>query len=699
MTKLKQKSIAAILFAIFAATIAALAFGCIIADGKQSYSSENFEGRGNGYLDGYTDEQLDLLRDAPENKDTFAVSHVYYVAPDGDNGNLGNTPNKAFKTVQQALYAVEKVKEEVDNNITIYLADGIYVQDSTLTIGVEHSLPNNKRLTIKAMAGATPKIVGGDVINNWEETTVFGKKMLKAKMRDVYSMTSFTVNGESRSLASYHSAYDRIKATWADGKKFKAFNIPDADFSNVVNLKQVELCQSVQWRAFVHRLASIEGSVVTMQQPFYSYATSPSEIGGMDPSGFWYPNDRDGVWLQNDVSFIDVRGEWCFNENNGYVYYYPLDGETIDNITAIGSRLDRLVELKGGSDRQNRFGTIDNLTIDGIVFMNSNFNLIKRQGLAIVQAQNYFDDAVTEWFGGDNKPDAIQPISSDYYKGAIYANYTQNLEITNCTFKAISKALHFDNGVNNAKISNCQFTDVGDSAIVLGNSGSFVKSESSRIDSIVIENNIMKNNGLSNFSAPTIQSYFASNVDILHNEISGAAFNALCIGWGWSNVLEANYNSNYNIVANKIYDFNKVCQDGGGLYFLGRNQNVVAQNNYIFDRRQHFAHMFFDSGASGISAVNNVFGGQFAADNQWCMINAEEIAPNALGWNFSVWEIEIKGNWYPIGTKINMSSSMYNRPHDFPWWPKGTDNHEVADGQWPKLAQDVMNNSGVVDNA
>jgi len=91
----------------------------------------------------------------------------YYVSPNGDDVNTG-TRELPFRTLQFAKKAINKVKNDVDENMNIILMDGIHVLDSTLIINTSDQMPNNKILTIKADENVTPVMSGGIRITDWQ---------------------------------------------------------------------------------------------------------------------------------------------------------------------------------------------------------------------------------------------------------------------------------------------------------------------------------------------------------------------------------------------------------------------------------------------------------------------------------------------------------------------------------------------------
>lgn len=55
-------------------------------------------------------------------------------------------------------------------------------------------------------------------------------------------------------------------------------------------------------------------------------------------------------WLENNLTFVDVPGEWFFDENNIELYYFPPDGEPVDTLVFQLPVTFNLIRLQGSDD-------------------------------------------------------------------------------------------------------------------------------------------------------------------------------------------------------------------------------------------------------------------------------------------------------------------------------------------------------------
>jgi len=128
------------------------------------------------------------------------------------------------------------------------------------------------------------------------------------------------------------------------------------------------------------------------------------------------------------------------------------------------------------------------------------------------------------------------------------------------------------------------------------------------------------------------------------------------------------------VTDNLVHGTKKVFHDGGSIYNLSANPDAVIDDNYIYDNHNTVG-LYLDEGSRYITLTNNVV--QDAG--VWAFTNANS-TNNTDDNTFS-------DNWYNTGaTQISTGA-----PHD----NVSTGNVQVASGNWPLAAQQVMYNAGI----
>lgn len=493
--------------------------------------------------------------------DKVTPARTYYVSPQGNNEGAG-TYDDPFKNIEYALFAQKNFKYDIADDMEIILFEGTYYLDDTLKISHFNNIDGHT-LTIRADENARVIISGGKRIKQWEPVLVNGVNIFRAPIQEIKYGRSLYVDGKPMELASLHATRG-VKFNWVNGSNQSAINLQNTDISTLRNASQVEVIWHCQWKLFLHRVERSEGSsILHMLQPYFSYATTPASVGGLDPEGWWFPNERYPVYLQNDVSFIDTPGEFCYDESEKYMYYYPIDGIDPNTQECIVSNLETIVEVKGDIVHKR----VNNVLFDSIIFSHGGFPLLGENGIAVLQAQHYYNAPTTEKTEGLHN--VMAKISDSYYKGNILVEAANNVHFKNCGFINSVKSLHFNTGVEDSSVIGCLFLNIGDSAVVVNNGHDAYISGEQMTRNIRIENNLIRNVGLVNHSVPAISIYFSRDNTIRHNDIYNCSGTGISVGWGWYLLLSSTYTRNNIIEYNRIGNFMTKIRDGGGIYTLG----------------------------------------------------------------------------------------------------------------------------------
>ncbi len=106
------------------------------------------------------------------------------------------------------------------------------------------------------------------------------------------------------------------------------------------------------------------------------------------------------------------------------------------------------------------------------------------------------------------------------------------------------------------------------------------------------------------YSGHAIQTYYTEDLTVEHNEVYRTPYSGMAIGWGWSA-------STKNILRTKVYNnkvdtYNMELNDGGGIYFISRQEGSEFKGNYIKNEKNPFGAAYFDNGSGGWTVTDNV---------------------------------------------------------------------------------------------
>ncbi|HHW00655.1 MAG TPA: hypothetical protein GXX36_14045, partial [Clostridiaceae bacterium] len=510
----------------------------------------------------------------PEPEDEIA----FYVSSDGNDSNDGSI-DSPFLTIERARDAVRQINSDMDKDITVYLRGGEYKIEDTIEFNSTDSGTNGYYITYRNYPGETPVLSGGESIDGWVQEGSLFKTNIGAgtKIRELF------VNGQRAQRARSQSF--KIRA-WNSGEKLFAIDKDAvAEWAEVDPNMEVVILQHWVLNYFKLGSYSTDGDYVWIGvngkgnkvKDFYS---DPYPAKDVDTS----------VHFENSLMYLDRPGEWCLVESTGDVYYYPREGETLQNLKAVTPGIETIMKLTGTSTN-NR---IKNIRIQGISFEYTKWQeYIDEDGVIPQQAD------MTE-YRTVNRPPAV-----------IFIDCAENLKIERNVIRHTANAGIdiYTKSINN-EITGNVLLDIGSNGI---QEGLFNESGAR---TLTVQGNKIRNNYLKGISVTSsgcgIVCGYTNGVVIEHNEISDCAYTGISVGWGWTNNSTAlgnnkiNYNHIYNVV-NKL-------SDGGAIYTLSRAPGSEIIGNYIHDidrsewcSRSAAATIYLDQESRGFRVADNVF--------------------------------------------------------------------------------------------
>ena len=441
-----------------------------------------------------------------------------FLAPQGADAGDGTRA----RPVATFARAAQLLADEAGDVEAVFTA-GRYELSESIRIGPELARPG-RTLTLCGEGEAV--LSGGVRVRSWEPCTVNGHLVYRARLPQCESVRTFTVNGRRRFAASKFR--DDPRAFGWLSPDLMNLEIRFSDLGEIRRPKQLEVVWIAEWKTFIYRAESVRGNVLTMQDSFAEVAgiVKLSMQTGHDLNGYWWPcAGRHRVYLQNDVSFLEERGTFCFDEEERLLYYYPEMTEDLAACECVAARLDEILTVTGDAAAGAK---AENVVVRGLTMADGAFARIARRGIGINQAQSVYDGPP-----GLNSETGRIDIPYDQYDATINVNYARRVRFEDCVVKNTTKGgVYFHDGVEDSAVVGCVFSSIGDTAILVGDGMHGYIGDFGIDRNICLENNLIRGTSQIIFSAPGIQAYFVKGLPVRHNDVWDVGYGGICVGWG-----------------------------------------------------------------------------------------------------------------------------------------------------------------------
>ncbi len=438
-----------------------------------------------------------------------------YVSPTGDDSNPG-TKEKPFATITRTRDAVRGLKKnDVTENITVFLRGGTYQLKETVVFTIEDSGNSGQTITYAAYPGETPVISSGVPVTEWEKPQVFPEglpekakdKIWAAHVPDIRKLkdtqeVSPSVAPQMDRLKRFYTLYDgdtRLQRARGEGFSLvkmerdetsdpQLFRFPGKVLQNWPDIKNAELhlIPHYIWMSNILPLESVneKEGIARVSAPC-TYILNPPKKMAYKPTAY----------VENSVALLDEPGEWVLNSETDMIYYWPKDGKPGDNIVA--PVLTELIRVEGKIDYEGANDTpVKNLVFEGLTFTHADrFPWHGKTGWGIQHDWERFDS----------------PSAMVRFRGA------ENCAIENCHFtNAGSTGIRFDLYSQNNKVVGNHIEHIGGVGILFSGYGPGTKDVNKNNN---ISNNLVHDIGELYFGSSAIFMWQSGENKVTHNHL------------------------------------------------------------------------------------------------------------------------------------------------------------------------------------
>ena len=175
---------------------------------------------------------------------------------------------------------------------------------------------------------------------------------------------------------------------------------------------------------------------------------------------------------------------------------------------------------------------------------------------------------------------------------AVLTDGMNGLKLEHCRFTALGgNGLLMLNNSRDVTVRYCDFTDIGMSAVNIGNPTTDWKNELNRTENVTITRNIITRAAFSYPSAAAVYLSMVDGLKLTHNTIHETAYSAISLGWGWSPVSykpgEQVNLRNVDVSGNRITEYMQLLYDGAAIYCVGANCSEKYKRRFNFMRENY----------------------------------------------------------------------------------------------------------------
>lgn len=555
-----------------------------------------------------------------------------YVSLQGNDKNSG-TKEAPFYTLNRAIKQAREWRRlnrpEIAGGIYIRLEEGVYAQRNSLFLRPEDSGTPDSPTVICAVDGAHPVISGGVAVTGWKRGCNHPAIPEKLKQKIWSAEAPLIGNRRVETRQMWVNGHKVQRAAQFPGgglERMIDFNpekqtitIPVSQSVNpkrLQNAGQLEMIVHQRWAIAILRVKSIDvkdvQAVVRFHEPEnhleFAHPWPQPIIGG--------EKGNSSFCLTNALELLDQPGEWFQEYPSGTIYYYPQAGENMETAEVIIPALETLVTIDGTLSRPVKHIQFNGITFEHTSWMRPSYqgHVTLQGGFPLLDAYKLQEPGLPEKAELENQAWITRPETAICVRGA------EHIDFKHCTFRHLSSTgLDYEWAVTASSVEDCQFTDIGGTALLVGafpDGGfethiPFIPADVRELCShITIRNNFISNVTNEDWGCVGIGAGYVRNMDVSHNEVCHLNYSGICVGWGWTS-LESGMCNN-RIEANYVHHFARRLYDAGGLYTLSNQPGSVMRNNRIehlieapYATNDRAFYIYLDEATDGYTMENN----------------------------------------------------------------------------------------------
>ena len=515
--------------------------------------------------------------------------------------------------------------DRVQGGITVYMEGGMYALYEPVFIRPEDSGTKESPTVIRSVADEKVILSGGVRIKDWKKQGKLWVTDVPAFNGRPLDFRQLWVNGEKAVRARDVEDFEKMNRICSVDEKNEILYVPAVavhrlmDHKGKMKTEYAEMVIHQMWCVANLRIRSIEvqgdSAAVRFHQPesriqFEHPWPRPMVTTDGHNSAFYLTNARE---------LLDVPGEWYHDMDARKVYYYPREGEKMQEAEVMVPAIETLVQVEGTLDRP-----VCHIRFEKITFSYTTWLRPSEKGHVPLQAGMYLTDGYR--IDPKMQRDYLNhPLDNQGWLGrpaaAVRIAAARQIDFERCQFEHLgSTGLDYEEAVQGGIVRGCLFRDIAGNGLLVGSFSPSAHETHLPYDPAdrrevcthqQINNCYFTEVGIEDWGCLAIAAGYVSDINIEHNEISEVPYSGISLGWGWTQTV--NCMRNNRVHANLIHHYAKHMYDVAGVYTLGSQpKSYVTENcvhsiykpGYVHDPN-HWFYLYTDEGSSFITVRDN----------------------------------------------------------------------------------------------
>ncbi|PTX90959.1 right-handed parallel beta-helix repeat-containing protein [Opitutus sp. ER46] len=492
----------------------------------------------------------------------------YFVAPApaGDDAHDGSAA-APFATFERARQAVRETLAggRAPADIVVTFQPGIYELAAPVRFDAADSGRGGHVVTYRAAPDARVILSGGRRVTSWrrvDAATYAAEVGHDADFRQLWI-------GERRAIRARHPNVGET-FTLTTEKAADGFDVPRANFGGAeLRPDEVEMSVLIAWMHKRLRISRVTGDGDTVRA-----VINPLEWDAVtrQPQGDRRYEHR-AYWLENAAAFLDAPGEFFLDRPTGTLRYRPRDGENLATAVVIRPVLENLIVLAG-----TPAAPVHHLRFEGFTFAHTGWTRPSVAGFVDVQANSL----VPAQPGQADDPQYRHNQRKDRIPAAFQAHTADHVVLRRNRFLHLGgTGVMFTGGGDDNAIEENAFVDLAAGGIEIGEDAARPNTPRLFPRRNRVANNFLAHLGQDYFGSVAILGYYTDALEIAHNETVGLPYTAISVGWGWGQPPAPPDARANRITHNRVQNFMRRLDDGGGIYTTDRQPGSEIAFNVI----------------------------------------------------------------------------------------------------------------------